>query len=55
MLCQDDSHCRSVTAVPKTEEDEILEGVVAEGAEGTEATTATTETPAETTTENANE
>ena len=45
----------SVTAVPKTEEDEILEGVVAEGAEGAEATTATTETPAETTIENANE
>ena len=41
----------SVTAVPKTEEDEILEGVVAECAEAP----ATTEAPAETTTENANE
>ena len=40
----------SVTAVPKTEEDEVLEGVVAEG--GAEATT---EAAVETTTENTNE
>jgi DNA gyrase subunit A len=42
----------SVTAVPKTEEEDMLESIAVEGAE---ATTATTEASAEATTENANE